>query len=233
MKRTSRSRRAVPMALVMLLVALATVVLGSSAHPPKADAYPHPIPFYPAAIGVNTMHPMSAGFSGSHQDAIKKGFAALTHPTDYPVWEVPYLPIDPMHVGRTYEAVIRVNSQSGKGGVAYIMESEHGMILPRRLQIEFSKTIQGITEDTGTEISPSAMWQSFQDEYLPEKPTIELLTHETATSKTETGDRAKVTAQLLVDGQFAGYRRSHRQMKPDGIFERFEVRRSETAERLH
>ena len=157
-------------------------------------------------LPVHPRHPYGGdlvytAFSGSHQDAIKKGFAALTHPTDYPVWEVPYLPIDPMHVGRTYEAVIRVNSQSGKGGVAYIMESEHGMILPRRLQIEFSKTIQAITEDTGTEISPSAMWQSFQDEYLPEKPTIELLTHDTATSKTETGDRAKVTAQLLVDGE--------------------------------
>ena len=157
-------------------------------------------------LPVHPRHPYGGdlvytAFSGSHQDAIKKGFAALAHPTNYPVWEVPYLPIDPMHVGRTYEAVIRVNSQSGKGGVAYIMESEHGMILPRRLQIEFSKTIQGITEDTGTEITPSAMWESFQEEYLPEKPTISLLTHESVTSKSEAGDRAKVTAQLLVDDE--------------------------------
>ena len=107
-------------------------------------------------------------FSGSHQDAIKKGMDAL--PKDYDQWEVPYLPIDPTHVGRTYEAVIRVNSQSGKGGVAYIMKAEHGFDLPRRLQIEFSKTIQAITEDTGTEIAPGAMWDAFQGEYLPESP---------------------------------------------------------------
>ena len=105
-------------------------------------------------------------FSGSHQDAIKKGFAALGR--EYETWEVPYLPIDPKHVGRTYEAVIRVNSQSGKGGVAYIMSAEHGLDLPRRLQIEFSRTIQTITEDTGTEISPGAMWDEFVAEYLPE-----------------------------------------------------------------
>jgi 2-isopropylmalate synthase len=112
-------------------------------------------------LPVHPRHPYAGdlvytSFSGSHQDAIKKGFAALSK--DYQAWGVPYLPIDPKHVGRTYEAVVRVNSQSGKGGVAYIMETEHGMVLPRRLQIEFSKTIQTITEDTGTEISPSDMW---------------------------------------------------------------------------
>ena len=87
----------------------------------------------------------------------------------------PYLPIDPKHVGRTYEAVIRVNSQSGKGGVAYIMKTEHGFDLPRRLQIEFSKTIQHITEDTGTEITPSEMWNAFQKAYFPEDGRLELL----------------------------------------------------------
>ena len=97
-------------------------------------------------------------FSGSHQDAIKKGFEALD--PDYDQWGVPYLPIDPKHVGRSYEAVIRVNSQSGKGGVAYVMKAEHGFDLPRRLQIEFSKTIQHITEDSGTEISPLVMWDA-------------------------------------------------------------------------
>ena len=102
-------------------------------------------------LPVHPRHPyvgdlVYTAFSGSHQDAIKKGMEAL--PRDYAVWEVPYLPIDPKHVGRTYEAVIRVNSQSGKGGVAYIMKAEHGFDLPRRLQIEFSKTIQAITEDT-------------------------------------------------------------------------------------
>ncbi|MCK4178087.1 2-isopropylmalate synthase, partial [Aciditerrimonas ferrireducens] len=99
-------------------------------------------------LPVHPRHPyvgdlVYTAFSGSHQDAIKKGMEAL--PKDYEVWEVPYLPIDPAHVGRTYEAVIRVNSQSGKGGVAYIMKTEHGLDLPRRLQIEFSAAIQHVT----------------------------------------------------------------------------------------
>ena len=109
-------------------------------------------------------------FSGSHQDAIKKGFDAL--PADYDQWGVPYLPIDPQHVGRTYEAVIRVNSQSGKGGVAYVMKAEHGFDLPRRMQIEFSKTIQHITEDSGTEITPVVMWEAFRAEYLADAAAL-------------------------------------------------------------
>jgi 2-isopropylmalate synthase len=136
-------------------------------------------------------------FSGSHQDAIKKGFEALGGP-GYDVWEVPYLPIDPKHVGRSYEAVIRVNSQSGKGGVAYIMKAEHGLDLPRRLQIELSKTVQAITEDTGTEISPGELWSTFQREYLPEDPGVQLLSHEETTSS---GEGSRITAQLLVDGE--------------------------------
>jgi 2-isopropylmalate synthase len=132
-------------------------------------------------------------FSGSHQDAIKKGFEHL--PRDYDQWGVPYLPIDPHHVGRNYEAVIRVNSQSGKGGVAYVMKEEHGFDLPRRLQIEFSKTIQHITEDSGTEITPLTMWNAFETEYLPATPRFALRTHELHTK-----DRTKVTAQLSVDG---------------------------------
>jgi 2-isopropylmalate synthase len=135
-------------------------------------------------------------FSGSHQDAIKKGMEAL--PRDYAVWEVPYLPIDPKHVGRTYEAVIRVNSQSGKGGVAYIMKAEHGFDLPRRLQIEFSKTIQAITEDSGTEISPSAMWTAFRAEYWPEPAPYELVDHELVSEGTR--DRTRLTAHLRVKG---------------------------------
>jgi 2-isopropylmalate synthase len=133
-------------------------------------------------------------FSGSHQDAIKKGLDALG--SNYTTWEVPYLPIDPKHVGRSYEAVIRVNSQSGKGGVAFVMKTEHGFDLPRRLQIEFSKTIQHITEDSGTEISPIMMWDAFQTEYLPETPRYFLNTHELHTQDEVTS----VTAQLLVDG---------------------------------
>jgi 2-isopropylmalate synthase len=151
-------------------------------------------------LPVHPRHPyvgdlVYTAFSGSHQDAIKKGFDAL--PADYDVWEVPYLPIDPKHVGRSYEAVIRVNSQSGKGGVAYIMKAEHGLDLPRRLQIEFSSAIQNITEDTGTEIAPADMWATFQSEYLPEEPSVSLLTHEATTRD----GGSTITAQLLVDGE--------------------------------
>jgi 2-isopropylmalate synthase len=113
-------------------------------------------------------------FSGSHQDAINKGLEwmkkdanAAGVPVDVFRWEVPYLPIDPKDVGRSYEAVIRVNSQSGKGGVAYIMKTEHKLELPRRLQIEFSQVIQRVTDEEGGEVSPQQMWDIFQDEYLP------------------------------------------------------------------
>jgi len=151
-------------------------------------------------LPVHPRHPYAGdlvytAFSGSHQDAIKKGIEAL--PADSDVWEVPYLPIDPKHVGRSYEAVIRVNSQSGKGGVAYVMKAEHGLDLPRRLQIEFSKTIQLVTEESGTEISPTDMWDHFVTEYLPEDGPIRLLSHEVTT----TDDGATLTAQLLVDGE--------------------------------
>ena len=152
-------------------------------------------------LPVHPRHPyvgdlVYTAFSGSHQDAIKKGMEAL--PKDYKVWEVPYLPIDPKHVGRTYEAVIRVNSQSGKGGVAFIMKAEHGFDLPRRLQIEFSKTIQTITEDSGTEISPAAMWDAFKAAYLPERPVYGLRSHELVS---EAGNEStRITAHLVVDG---------------------------------
>jgi 2-isopropylmalate synthase len=113
-------------------------------------------------------------FSGSHQDAINKGLKALQKDADKagkPIedftWNVPYLPIDPKDVGRSYEAVIRVNSQSGKGGVAYIMKTEHQLDLPRKLQIEFSQVIQKVTDTEGGEVSPVAMWDIFKDEYLP------------------------------------------------------------------
>jgi 2-isopropylmalate synthase len=138
-------------------------------------------------------------FSGSHQDAIKKGFEALyskaayegRKPDEYEFWAVPYLPIDPKHVGRSYEAVVRVNSQSGKGGVAYVMKEEHGFDLPRRLQIEFSRTIQGVAENTGTEITPAEMWSQFEDRYLS-SGTITLRTYELHTS--DAG--AEITAQI-------------------------------------
>ncbi|MEY2969198.1 MAG: 2-isopropylmalate synthase, partial [Actinomycetota bacterium] len=151
-------------------------------------------------LPVHPRHPyvgdlVYTAFSGSHQDAIKKGFEAL--PAEYSEWGVPYLPIDPKHVGRSYEAVIRVNSQSGKGGVAYIMKTEHGFDLPRRLQIEFSKTIQHITEDSGTEISPVIMWDAFKSEYLPTEPKLHLDSHEL---KSDSTGATTITAQVNVAG---------------------------------
>ncbi len=158
-------------------------------------------------LPVPARHPYAGdlvytSFSGSHQDAIKKGFDALAARTvdgQYDRWGVPYLPIDPKHVGRTYEAVIRVNSQSGKGGVAYLMKTEHGFDLPRRLQIEFSKTIQHITEDSGTEISPVVMWDAFQSEYLVDQPRFRLSSHELRSDSAS--GRTEITAQLVVDGE--------------------------------
>ncbi len=150
-------------------------------------------------LPVHVRHPYAGdlvytAFSGSHQDAIKKGMEAL--PGDYTTWEVPYLPIDPKHVGRTYEAVVRVNSQSGKGGVAYIMKAEHGLDLPRRLQSEFSKTVQTITEDVGTEISAREIWEAFSRAYLRDDARLSLRSVEVTTE----GDRSTITAQVLVDG---------------------------------
>jgi 2-isopropylmalate synthase len=130
-------------------------------------------------LPVHERHPYGGdlvytAFSGSHQDAIKKGLEAMDREAaargagvDDLTWAVPYLPIDPRDVGRTYEAVIRVNSQSGKGGVAFIMKSEHHLELPRRLQIEFSQVVQEHTDDAGGEVSPAELWAIFQDEYLP------------------------------------------------------------------
>src|SRR5438132_8695626 len=131
-------------------------------------------------LPVHPRHPYAGelvytAFSGSHQDAIKKGFDALAQdaaaagkPIDEFTWGVPYLPIDPRDVGRSYEAVIRVNSQSGKGGVAYVMKSEHHLDLPRRLQIEFSGAVQRHTDDEGGEVTAGQMWAAFSSEYLPE-----------------------------------------------------------------
>ena len=116
---------------------------------------------------------------------------------DYDEWEVPYLPIDPKHTGRTYEAIIQVNSQSGKGGVAYLMDTEHGLDLPRRLQVEFSKKVQAVTEASGTVIGTGEMWNVFSESYLPEDAGLRLVGSEVSTG----GGHTSVTAQLLVDGQ--------------------------------
>src|SRR3954471_13473380 len=135
-------------------------------------------------LPVHERHPyvgdlVYTAFSGSHQDAINKGFAWLNAdadaagvPVDKFTWGVPYLPIDPKDVGRSYEAVIRVNSQSGKGGVAYIMKEEHNLDLPRRLQIEFSSVIQRHTDDEGGEVSPAQMWDFFAAEYFTDRRLV-------------------------------------------------------------
>ena len=155
---------------------------------------------YATRLPVHPRHPYAGdlvytAFSGSHQDAIKKGMAAIGD--DYDEWEVPYLPIDPKHTGRTYEAIIQVNSQSGKGGVAYLMDTDHGLDLPRRLQVEFSKRVQEITEASGTVIPSGKMRDVFEEIYLPEDAGLRLITSEVSTGRGQTS----VTAQLLVDGQ--------------------------------
>ena len=134
---------------------------------------------YANQLKVPERHPYGGdlvftAFSGSHQDAIKKGFDHLARDAkaagvevDQHTWAVPYLPIDPKDIGRSYEAVIRVNSQSGKGGVAYLMKTEHHLDLPRRLQIEFSKIVQEKTDSQGGEVSADELWEIFEDEYLP------------------------------------------------------------------
>jgi 2-isopropylmalate synthase len=160
-------------------------------------------------LPVHPRHPYAGelvytAFSGSHQDAIKKGFeaweadaaAAGVEPARFG-WSVPYLPIDPRDVGRTYEAVIRVNSQSGKGGVAYIIKAEHQLDLPRRLQIEFSRAIQAHTDAEGGEVTPEQMWAAFSREYLAGGP-IALLSHHTS-SVVDSKDALAV--EVGIDGE--------------------------------
>jgi 2-isopropylmalate synthase len=163
-------------------------------------------------LPVHERHPYGGdlvytAFSGSHQDAINKGLRAMqadaqaagTEVDDFR-WEVPYLPIDPKDVGRSYEAVIRVNSQSGKGGVAYIMRTEHSLELPRRLQIEFSQVIQRVTDDAGGEVTPEQMRDIFTDEYLPNGPVswgrFKLLDYELASP----AEGTSTISARLVDG---------------------------------
>lgn len=138
-------------------------------------------------------------FSGSHQDAIKKALAARTDKDD--VWDMPYLPIDPRDVGRTYEAVIRVNSQSGKGGVSYLLETEYGLRLPRRLQIEFSQIVKQVTDDTGKELTAEAIHQVFQEAYVhPDRPYTYEGHHFVEDSRS---DEVHLTADVRIDGEAA------------------------------
>ncbi|MEV4672318.1 MULTISPECIES: 2-isopropylmalate synthase [Actinomadura] len=161
-------------------------------------------------LPVHERHPYGGdlvytAFSGSHQDAINKGFDHLRRdaeaagtPVEAYRWEVPYLPIDPHDVGRTYEAVIRVNSQSGKGGVAYIMKTEHSLELPRRLQIEFSRVVQEHTDSAGGEVTPERMWEIFEAEFLGNGPRAGLLAHR-ATSRVDEKDA--LSCDVRVDGE--------------------------------
>ncbi len=149
---------------------------------------------YCTQLPVHPRHPYAGdlvytAFSGSHQDAIKKGFEAFEaeakeagKSVDEMMWAVPYLPIDPKDVGRSYEAVIRVNSQSGKGGVSYVMKTEYHLELPRRLQIEFSRVVQLHTDEAGGEVSPSDMWKIFEAEYLTATEPLALLAHHTSSA---------------------------------------------------
>ncbi len=155
-------------------------------------------------LPVHPRHPYGGelvftAFSGSHQDAIKKGFAALEK-SNSGLWEVPYLPIDPKDVGRDYEAVIRVNSQSGKGGIAYLLEAEHGIELPRRMQIEFAGVIQKITEETGKEITADSIWREFQREYL-DTTKLDFVEHVTLPQRQGTSVERKLEASVRVDGK--------------------------------
>jgi len=157
-------------------------------------------------LPVHPRHPYAGdlvftAFSGSHQDAIKKGLAELRN-TNNETWEVPYLPIDPKDVGRSYEAVIRINSQSGKGGVAYLLEKDHGLSMPRRLQIEFSQVIQKITDETGKEISPSDIWDNFQRTYLKDTDYYQFVEHHINSSSNKDGSQSdKISIVLNCDSK--------------------------------
>ena len=167
-------------------------------------------------LSIHPRHPYAGelvftAFSGSHQDAIKKGIAAQTA-SGSKQWQVPYLPIDPDDIGRAYEPVIRINSQSGKGGVAYVMEHDFGLVLPRKLQVEFSRIVQGITDAEEKELSPQEIWDAFEAEYLNPKggyaladSHIDLKTKESV----KNSDRRLVVASI-ADNSASGTGRVHK-----------------------
>ncbi|HSH48202.1 MAG TPA: 2-isopropylmalate synthase [Halomonas sp.] len=154
-------------------------------------------------LPVHPRHPyvgdlVFTAFSGSHQDAIKKGVAVRRENPD-DIWEVPYLPIDPLDVGRSYEAVIRVNSQSGKGGVSYLLEQEHGIQLPRRLSIEFSQVVQEVAERLNKEVTSQMIYQAFEDEYLSKVSPFALISHRI--SSESDSNRVNLEATIEENGQ--------------------------------
>ena len=161
---------------------------------------------YCTALPVHPRHPYAGelvftAFSGSHQDAIKKGLAAqrAEEASGNTQWEVPYLPIDPADVGRTYEAVIRVNSQSGKGGIAFLLERDYGLTLPRLLQIEFSQVVQAITDETGKELSAADIHAAFQHEYVTPAAPLAYVDHRASHGSAQ-GALEQLTARLVIDG---------------------------------
>ncbi|MDS4068777.1 MAG: 2-isopropylmalate synthase [Candidatus Competibacter sp.] len=158
-------------------------------------------------IPVHPRHPYAGdlvftAFSGSHQDAIKKGFAAQERrwAAGDDRWEMPYLPIDPTDLGRSYEAVIRVNSQSGKGGISYLLEKDHGLRLPRRLQVEFSRRVQAIADATGKELTSADIWAAFEAEYLQPAEPFRFVEHRTIPDSHSSGVR-KLTATIRERGR--------------------------------
>ena len=154
-------------------------------------------------LPVHPRHPYTGelvftAFSGSHQDAIKKGFAAMRK-SNSPLWEVPYLPIDPADLGRTYEAVIRVNSQSGKGGVAFILERDHGLELPRRMQMEFSQVVQKISEKSGKEVDSTTIRRAFDSTFLQALTPVSFVRH-TSVGDDEDESVRSLTAVVSING---------------------------------
>jgi 2-isopropylmalate synthase len=153
-------------------------------------------------LPIHPRHPyvgdlVFTAFSGSHQDAIKKGLAAHAAGD---LWDVPYLPIDPSDLGRSYDSIIRVNSQSGKGGVAYLLERDFQLVMPRRLQIEFSQVVQAAADTTGKELSSQELWDLFQSEYLKPRQPLLYRTHQLAAS-TDGADSERLTIQVERDGR--------------------------------
>ena len=154
-------------------------------------------------LPVHPRHPYAGdlvftAFSGSHQDAINKGLKAMES-SNSQAWDVPYLPIDPLDVGANYEAVIRINSQSGKGGISYIMETEFGIQMPRALQVEFSGAVQKISDTSGEEQSPDDIWKAFDQEYLSAKTPYEFVEHQTR-ADTHASEKRLMTATVKKNG---------------------------------
>ena len=157
-------------------------------------------------IPVHLRHPYAGelvytAFSGSHQDAINKGMRAMAEERN-PFWEVPYLPVDPADVGRTYESIVRINSQSGKGGVAYVMEKEHGLQLPRLMHPEFGRVIQAISDKTGREVAPTAIWDAFEREYLGMIRPFEFIGYQLISGcKGDRSNVIEINAVIARDGE--------------------------------